>query len=210
MKIIFGSKAWLVAAVAASALAAASSASATDFSFTGTFAADNDVQFFDFSVGADSLVTLRTWSYAGGVNAAGQNIARGGFDPILSLYDLGTGDRVGQNDDGGCGQVAADAVSGRCWDTLFQSNLTAGNYRVAVSQFANFGPDHIPGAFPGSGTHDFIDFVGNQRDAHWAFDVLNVADATQVGVPEPATWALMIGGFGLAGASLRRRRALAA
>ncbi len=30
------------------------------------------------------------------------------------------------------------------------------------------------------------------------------------GVPEPASWALMISGFGLAGASLRRRRAIAA
>jgi hypothetical protein len=29
-------------------------------------------------------------------------------------------------------------------------------------------------------------------------------------VPEPATWALMIAGFGMAGATLRRRRALAA
>ncbi len=32
----------------------------------------------------------------------------------------------------------------------------------------------------------------------------------QIGVPEPATWALMIGGFGLAGATLRRRRTVAA
>jgi hypothetical protein len=31
-----------------------------------------------------------------------------------------------------------------------------------------------------------------------------------VGVPEPTTWALMIGGFGLAGVSLRRRRSAVA
>jgi hypothetical protein len=35
-------------------------------------------------------------------------------------------------------------------------------------------------------------------------------DNTFVGVPEPATWGLMIGGFGLAGVALRRRRAVAA
>lgn len=42
----------------------------------------------------------------------------------------------------------------------------------------------------------------------------NVAGLAFVGeggaVPEPTTWALMIGGFGLAGASLRRRRAASA
>src|SRR5205085_10216715 len=35
-------------------------------------------------------------------------------------------------------------------------------------------------------------------------------NAGRAGVPEPATWALMIGGFGLAGAALRRRRLVAA
>ena len=40
-----------------------------------------------------------------------------------------------------------------------------------------------------------------------AFEFDNIAVAA---VPEPATWGLMIGGFGLAGASLRRRRAVAA
>ena len=34
--------------------------------------------------------------------------------------------------------------------------------------------------------------------------------ATSAAIPEPATWGLMIGGFGLAGAALRRRRAVAA
>jgi hypothetical protein len=37
-----------------------------------------------------------------------------------------------------------------------------------------------------------------------AFEFDNLAVA---GVPEPASWALMIGGFGMAGAALRRRRA---
>ena len=40
-----------------------------------------------------------------------------------------------------------------------------------------------------------------------AFEFDNLAVA---GVPEPASWALMIGGFGLAGAGLRRRRTVAA
>jgi hypothetical protein len=44
---------------------------------------------------------------------------------------------------------------------------------------------------------------GVAYNAHWD----NLSSGA---VPEPATWAMMIAGFGLAGASLRRRRALAA
>jgi hypothetical protein len=208
-----------VAAVAASALMAlASPAAATDFSFTGLFTADNNVQFFNFSITGDSAVTLRTYSYAGGTNAAGAVIGRGGFDPILSLYDTASGNLVAQNDDGGCGLVGQDAVSGQCWDTSLTANLLAGAYTVAISQYDNFGPGSIPGAFPHDGDpnfrNGFTDVSGvpnNPRDGHWAFDVLNADTATQGptegGVPEPATWGLMLSGFGLAGAALRRRRA---
>lgn len=207
-----------LAAVAASALVViASPAAAADFSFTGTFSSDNNVQFFNFSVGAPSNVTLRTWSYAGGTNAAGQVIARGGFDPILGLYDASSGALINQNDDGGCGQVAADAVSGACYDTYLTSALGAGTYTVAVSEYDNFGPGNLSGIFPGAncctGFNDVSGAANNPRDGHWAFDVLNVQSADQGpttgGVPEPASWALMLGGFGLAGATLRHRRRLA-
>ena len=42
---------------------------------------------------------------------------------------------------------------------------------------------------------------GNCCD-NWAVDDLSIGGA----VPEPATWSLMIGGFGMTGAALRRRR----
>ena len=187
---------------------AAAPASAADFSFVGTLGAPSDVLFFDFSVGASSPVTLRTYSYAGGINAAGTVIARGGFDPILSLYDVSTGNRIGQNDDGGCANVPADAVTRACYDTFFQSLLDPGNYRVAVTVYPNFAPGPLGGSFPGA--NSFVDFTGNQRNGSFAFDVLNVASATGPGggVPEPATWALMILGFGAIGGALRRRTSM--
>jgi hypothetical protein len=192
----------IAAALAAtSLLASASAASAANFSFTGNLNGDDDVVVFDFTVGAMSNVTFRTYSYAGGVNAAGQTIARGGFDSILSVYDS-TGARIGYNDDGGCALVGQDSVSGSCWDTYLNTTLAAGSYKVAVSQFDNVGPVNINDPWPGSGHVNY-----NGRDSHWAFDVLNVSAATQSGaVPEPASWAMMILGVGLAGASLRRRR----
>ncbi len=44
-------------------------------------------------------------------------------------------------------------------------------------------------------------------DEAWGVDNLLITDnVTGNAVPEPATWAMMIGGFGLVGASMRRRR----
>jgi hypothetical protein len=199
-------------------------ATPTNFSFTGNFSQDDDVQLFNFVVGAPSSVTLRAWSYAGGVNAAGQVIARGGFDTILAVFDS-SGLLINQNDDGGS-NVAADALTGLHYDTYLQVALGAGSYRVSVMQYNNFaiGPNLSNGFSRDgdgnftpllSGTTDceagqFVDVSGsvsnhgNCRDSHWAFDILNVEGANETNVPEPTTMTLM--GLGLAGLWSRSRR----
>lgn len=189
---------------------------AGNFSFFGNFTTDDNGQFFNFTVGATSDVTLRSWSYAGGTNAAGDVIARGGFDPILALFDS-TGSLIGQNDDGGCGLVSADALTGECWDTFFTATaLAPGNYTASIQEFDNFSNGSIGAGFVRDGQGNFTSgpgcvapfcdvsgvVPGNQRDGHWAFDVLNVAAAT-TGVPEPATFLLI--GAGLTALGLTRR-----
>jgi hypothetical protein len=195
------------------ALAAfATGAQANDLSFTGMFHHDNDVQRFTFTVSSTSDVTLRSWSYAGGVNAQGDTIARGGFDPILSLFDS-TGALIYEQDDAGCSNVAADAVTSRCYDVKYTNNLTAGTYTVTVQQFNNFAAGlNLADGFVHDGLADlnfrngFVDVAGDKRDAHWAFDILNVDTVVvtpPANVPEPAALALVgIGALGL----LRRKR----
>ena len=113
------------------------SAASRDGFTTGQFAHDNDVQLFNFTVSALSTVGLRTWSYAGGVNAADQAIARGGFDPIMALFNS-AGQLIGQQDDAECAKVAADAVTHECWDINLAVQLAAGNYTVSIQQYNNY------------------------------------------------------------------------
>ncbi len=188
---------------------AAGSANAADFSFTGSFNDDDEVQEFNFSMaGAASDVTLRTWSYAGGTNAAGTSIAAGGFDPILTLFNASTGNLISANDDG---FLVTDPLTGQAYDSFLTSNLPAGDYTATITQFSSFanGPSLTDG-FQGSGQDNF-----GSRDSHWAVDVLNVnaasAGASYIShtgvIPEPETYALLLAGLGLVAFMARRREA---
>jgi hypothetical protein len=184
---------------------------ADDFSFTGSFAADNDVQLFNFVVGAPSNVTLLTYSYAGGTNSAGALIPSGGFDPILALFDS-SGLLINQNDDGGSANVPADPVTGAFFDTFLAAALAAGNYTVAVMQYNNFangptladgfvrdgaGNAFFTGPAYGCSNGQFCDVTGANRTNAWAFDILGVESASEVSpVPVPAALPLFAGGLG--------------
>lgn len=208
-------------------------ATPSNYSFSGFFESDDDIQLFNFVAGGTSNVVLRTWSYAGGTNAAGLAIDRGGFDPILALFDH-TGAYIGQNDDGGCGHVEPDALTDRCWDTYFEQVLAPGHYTVAIMQYDNFAGASLSDLFERQGQGNFTatqgwcaddgapdatgfcdvsDLPGGARDSHWAFDILNVEGATQgpppTSVPEPSSLGLL--GFGalLCGWFARRRRRVA-
>lgn len=62
-----------------------------------------------------------------------------------------------------------------------------------------------------SGTVDDYGFYATRTYAvpNFYINAENVELSIAQGVPEPTTWALLIGGFGLTGAALRRRRVLA-
>jgi hypothetical protein len=85
----------------------------------------------------------------------------------------------------------------------FRINLYSGGDLVWQSAWQYFAADYTP-VFYGvayTGAVDTVGFYG--RPGYWALD--NVAFAGPGAVPEPASWALMLGGFGLVGAALRRR-----
>ncbi|HYL75438.1 MAG TPA: DVUA0089 family protein [Bryobacteraceae bacterium] len=189
---------------------------AANISFTGVFSTDDQLQQFNFTLASGATVTLQTWSYAGGTNANSAVIPQGGFDPWLSLYDS-LGNLLQSVDNGTCGQVGTDSVTGACFDSFISQPLGTGSYILILSQsdnqpagtmlsdgFTQTGSPTFTSSF-GCTNGQFCDSNADNRTNEWAVDIDNVTSAFAVSaVPEPGTIVLLASG--LAAIMLRRRK----
>jgi hypothetical protein len=191
-------------------------ATAGNFSFTGIFTQDDQLELFQFTAPSASLV-VRTWGYAGGTNANGQLILPGGFDPILSVFDatgglLSSSVLVDTNNNGA--GVDADPTTGNAYDSLLALNSLSpgGTYVLVLSQndnipnnstygdgFSQTGAGNFTaGEFGCGGSAPFCEspFVP-QRNGNWAVDISGVRDAVDItnnggaATPEPSSMLLL-------------------
>jgi hypothetical protein len=124
--------------------------------------------------------------------------------PIIEGYRVGGVDSFrGYNADTGAWFDMGPATYG--WNTLSIQLLTGTDqFRYTVNGLSEtFSPANGSKTINSTILQVYNTTEGVTYNAHWD-------NLTSGAVPEPATWALMISGFGLAGGMLRRKRALAA
>jgi hypothetical protein len=146
-------------------------------SCTGALNSPEDVFLYSFGVGAGGAnVTIQTFGFGGGTNAAGQHITAGGFDPLIALFSgastsatlLYDGSNPVFSDDNttqfypGCppaGVVTIGSLAGQCGDDILNGiSLGAGMYTLLLAD-ANFVPLAVnPGP---AGPYDLTDTSSN-------------------------------------------------
>jgi len=190
-------------------LAAAHGTSANAVSYTGTLSNSTDVFSLVFTVGGagSQTVSIQTWGFGGGLNAAGQAIPAGGFDPFIGLFlstgssatilTDGIGDPFGTSDVlsnfasfAGCPPGGTVDIGGAvCGDITMSLSLLPGTYTLVLSDGANIANAVFDNGTLGEG---FTDFTGG------AFQTCNGVDANgnPVCVTDTANWAfdLTMGG----------------
>ncbi|MBL8179392.1 MAG: DVUA0089 family protein [Bryobacterales bacterium] len=199
------------------------------FSHTGTFLNDNDLKYFNVTLGADGVLTVRTFGYAGGLNQLGNTIADGGFAPALWVFD-GAGTLLAQDSVGGtvpiCNGRGIDPTTGSCYDALVPVFLPAGAYTVVLSQQGNnplgvlsdgffYSPPNgndpdFTGDNSGQIGTKFVDPFGIAvRNGNWAVDFTGdtLRSASAADIPEPGSACLLLMGVAaLAGRRYSRSR----
>jgi hypothetical protein len=188
---------------------------ADTISLTGTLLNPEDTALIDFTLGAPGTVTLQTYGFGGGINAAAMTIPAGGFDPFVALFsDAGVGailvngtSDVLSNYSSGCppaGTVTIGSVSGQCGDVdLVFAALPAGAYTILLSD-GEYLPNAVFEVSPAFLADGFTDLTGgvfqtcydtancNADTANWALDITAPSGTFS---PEPAS--MMLAGLGV-------------
>jgi hypothetical protein len=152
------------------ACSAAQAVSGTTFSYIGTLSSPGDVSnAILVTLASPGSLTVQTWGFGGGINAASEIIAAGGINPFpgvfagtspgATLID-GTSDVLSNYGNYvGCPPAGQVNIGGAvCGDVRMTFALAAGTYTVLLTD-----GNYIPAAiFESNGTlgDGFIDFTG--------------------------------------------------
>lgn len=204
-------------------------------SYTGTLAAPDQPALFTFTLGSAATVTLQTFGFGGGVNAAGTIIPSGGTDPFLAIFS-GTGNSASIVTDGlgnpygtsldltnyadfiGCPPAGTTVIGGSpvCGDIRMSLTLLAGTYTVVLGDgqyiaYAVFDNGALGEGFADLTGGNFCNLVINGVDCpntsgDYALDITTAG--VQQPVPEPATLVMLAGGLAMGCWRKRARRLL--
>lgn len=169
---------------------APSRASASTFSTSGDFAADNSFYELTFSESASTNFSAVTTSFA-----------EGGFLPVLTLFNATTGAAIA-NDGSGLGDASLSAL------------LSSGTYNLFLTEFPNVASGDLSSGFlfgnSPTATGDVCGVSGGTflnaitcepTSSHYALTTTSNTAVT----PEPATWLLVLPPAAFLLVSSRRR-----
>lgn len=148
-------------------------------SCTGSLDTPEDIFTDTFTLVADSTITVQTYGFGGGTNAAGTPIPAGGFDSLVALFSGIATDATILTDSSsnpiasadslstyspGCppaGLVTVGSVPGNCGDNTLVAALGPGTYTLLLTDADFLSVAVDPGV---SGAIDLTDTVDNYFD----------------------------------------------
>lgn len=86
-----------------------------------------------------------------------------------------------------------------------RSEVFIGGHSLGLTPASRGGVGFLGFVATAGSTFSTVSIVGRGFDVYNGFDNFTTAAGLAGGVPEPATWAMMIVGFGLVGGAVRRR-----
>ena len=190
---------------------ALSGAAASATTLNGSFTTDDQSFTYTWNLAQATTVTAATTSYAAG-----------GFVPVLSLFNATTGAFIAV--DGGDAMCTngrmKDGATGLCNDAFLNTAVSAGSYKVVLTEFDNFPNGNLSDGFSETGNGNFTSAVCSTSGPFWETDLapcvqrtgnysLNLTTASTA-TPEPATVWLMLPVLAIAAYRFRRLKAQSA